>query len=93
MFLFTFVLLVLVPIRTQTVQIICIQTLQVMSNDNIKDFDSIFAIKGNHPAIYINAISQAPSVAVITLFLYFQLTLLSYGYLSLLHKRNGVKQK
>jgi hypothetical protein len=86
MFLFTFVLLVLVPIRTQTVQIICIQTLQVM-------FDSIFAIKGNHPAIYIDAISQAPSAAVINLFLYFQLTLLSYGYLSLLHKRNGVKQK
>jgi hypothetical protein len=61
-------------------------------SDGDEDFDSIFASKGNHASIY-SAISQAPSVAVISLFFYFQLTLLSYGYLSLLHKRNGVKRK
>jgi hypothetical protein len=61
-------------------------------SDGDEDFDSIFASKGNHASIY-SAISQAPSVAVISLFFYFQLTLLSYGYLLLLQKRNGVKSK
>ena len=64
-----------------------------MSNDDGKDFDSIFASKGNHASIYINATSQVASVAVINSFFYFQLTLLTYGYRSLLHMRNRVKRK
>jgi hypothetical protein len=39
-----------------------------MSDDDDEDFDSIFAGKGNHASIYINAIIQAASVAVILLF-------------------------
>jgi hypothetical protein len=38
-----------------------------MSDDDDEDFDSIFAGKGNHASIYINAIIQAASVAVILL--------------------------
>jgi hypothetical protein len=37
-----------------------------MSDDD-EDFDSIFASKGNHASIYINAISQAASVKFIFL--------------------------
>jgi hypothetical protein len=53
-----------------------------MSDDDDEDFDSIFASKGNHASKYINAISQAASVAVINLFFYFQLSLLEKIFMS-----------
>ena len=60
------------------------------------DNDSIFADNKQHPVVYINTITQAVSYAILNLLRYVELTILSYEYLPLLHrrdKRDGSKRK
>jgi len=61
------------------------------SDDN--DNDSIFANNQQHPVVYINAICQAVSTVILNLLFYVELTLLSYEYLPLLRRRDGLKRK
>jgi hypothetical protein len=63
------------------------------SDSDDDDNDSIFANNQQHPVVYINAICQAVSTVMLNLLFYVDLTLLSYEYLPLLRRRDGLKRK
>ncbi len=63
------------------------------SDSDDDDNDSIFANNQKHPVVYINTICQAVSTAMLYLLFCIELTVLSYEYLPLLRRRDGLKWK